>query len=306
MFRFAHLSDPHLPLPRVRMRELFSKRVTGWLSWRYRRRAIHAPDALAAAVADLRRAAPDHIVVTGDIANISTAAEFSQAATWLGALGRPEDVTLVPGNHDAYVPVSWSTSLGLWGAYMTGDGAEAPRSRDDFPLLRRRGPVAFVGLSTAVPRAPLIATGEVGAGQLARFERMMGDLEGLCRVVLIHHPPQIGGAGRIKELTDQRAVREAIARVGADLVLHGHMHRTMLGRIESPLGPVPVLGVASTSAHPASKYGGGGYNLIGVERDPAGGWTFDVEVRSIRADLTGCDTGGRFRLRSPPPRAMAA
>lgn len=306
MFRFAHLSDPHLPLPRVRMRELFSKRVTGWLSWRYRRRAIHAPEALAAAVADLRRAAPDHIVVTGDIANISTAAEFSQAATWLGALGRPEDVTLVPGNHDAYVPVSWSTSLGLWGAYMTGDGAQPPTSRDDFPLLRRRGPVAFVGLSTAVPRAPLIATGEVGAGQLARFERMMGDLEGLCRVVLIHHPPQIGGAGRIKELTDQRAVREAIARVGADLVLHGHMHRTMLGHIESPLGPVPVLGVASTSAHPASKYGGGGYNLIGVERDPAGGWTFDVEVRSIRADLTGCDTGGRFSLRSPPPRAMAA
>lgn len=306
MFRFAHLSDPHLPLPAVRMRDLFSKRVTGWLSWRYRRKRIHAPEALAAAVADLHRAAPDHIAVTGDIANISTAAEFQQAATWLGELGRPEDVTLVPGNHDAYVPVAWATSLGLWGAYMTGDGAPPPTSRNDFPLLRRRGPVAFVGLSTAVPRAPLIATGEVGTGQLARFEAMMRTLQGVCRVVLIHHPPQIGGAGRHKELSDQRAVREAIARVGADLVLHGHMHRTMLGRIESPLGPVPVLGVASTSAHPASKYGAGGYNLIGVERDAAGGWRFDVEVRSIRADLAGCDTTRRFRLRSPTPRALAA
>lgn len=299
MFRFAHLSDPHLPLPGVRMRELLSKRVTGWLSWRYRRRSIHAPDALAAAVADLHRAKPDHIAVTGDIANISTAAEFSQAATWLAGLGQPEDVTLVPGNHDAYVPVSWSTSLGLWGAFMAGDGAEPPQSRDDFPLLRRRGPVAFVGLSTAVPRAPLIATGEVGAGQLARFERVMGELRDLCRVVLIHHPPQIGGASRHKELSDQREVRSAIARVGVDLVLHGHMHRTMLGRIDSPRGPVPVLGVASTSAHPASKYGAGGYNLIGVERDPHGGWAFDVEVRSIRADLSGCDIGSRFRLRSP-------
>ena len=306
MFRFAHLSDPHLPLPKVRVRDLLSKRVTGWLSWRFARRDIHAPDALAAAVADLHRAKPDHVVVTGDIANIATAAEFSQAATWLTELGRPEDVTLVPGNHDAYVPVSWTASLGLWGAYMTGDGVEPPQSRDDFPLLRRRGPVAFVGLSTAVPRAPLIATGEVGPAQLARFERMMGELRDLCRVVLIHHPPQIGGASRHKELSDQRAVRDAIARVGADLVLHGHMHRTMMGRIDSPQGPVPVLGVASTSAHPASKYGAGGYNLISVEPDPAGGWTFDVEVRSIRADLTGCDTGNRFRLRSPPPRVLAA
>ena len=209
------------------MRELFSKRATGWLSWRYRRRHIHAPDALAAAVADLHRAGPDHIVVTGDIANISTAAEFQQAATWLGALGRPQDVTLVPGNHDAYVPVAWSASLGLWGAYMAGDGASPPTSRDDFPLLRRRGPVAFVGLSTAVPRAPLIATGEVGAAQLARFEAMMRDLTDMCRVV----PPPAADRRRRwhKELSDQRTVREAIARVGADLVLHGHIHRTMLG-----------------------------------------------------------------------------
>ncbi|MBM3620441.1 MAG: metallophosphoesterase [Alphaproteobacteria bacterium] len=305
MFRFAHLSDPHLPLPDVRMRELLSKRMTGWLSWRYRRRRIHAPDALAAAVTDLRRAAPDHVAVTGDIANISTAAEFRQAAAWLRELGRPEDVTLVPGNHDAYVPVPWATSQGLWGAYMAGDGAAPPASRDDFPLLRRRGCVAFIGLSTALPRAPLIATGEVGAAQLARFEAMMRDLRDLCRVVLIHHPPQIGGASRHKELSDQRAVREAIARVGADLVLHGHMHRTMLGRIESPQGPVPVLGVASTSAHPASKYGAGGYNMIGVERDPDGGWRFDVEVRSIRPDLSGCDTGNRFHLRSPTPAVAA-
>lgn len=305
MFRFAHLSDPHLPLPGVRMRDLLSKRATGWLSWRYRRRRIHVPDALAAAVADLRRAAPDHVTVTGDIANISTAAEFRQAAAWLRELGRPEDVTLVPGNHDAYVPISWSSSLGLWGAYMAGDGAPPPASRDDFPLLRRRGAIAFIGLSTAVPRAPLIATGEVGASQLARFETIMRDLRDLCRVVLIHHPPQIGGASRHKELSDQRAVREAIARVGADLVLHGHMHRTMLGRIESPSGPVPVLGVASTSAHPASKYGAGGYNMIGVERAPDGGWRFDVEVRSIRADLSGCETTNRFHLRSPSP-ALAA
>ena len=129
----------------------------------------------------------------------------------------------------------------------------------------------------------------------------MRDLRDMCRVVLIHHPPQIGGASRHKELSDQSAVRAAIARVGADLVLHGHMHRTMLGRIESPLGPVPVLGVASTSAHPASKYGAGGYNMIGVERDPDGGWRFDVEVRQIRADLSGCDTASHFHLRSPQP-----
>ena len=302
MFTFAHLSDPHLPLPPVRIHELLSKRATGWLSWTRRRKFIHLPAALAAAVADIRAAGPDHIVVTGDVANISTTAEFRQAAAWLADLGSPEHVTVIPGNHDTYVP---DTGIRQWRPYMAGDGA--PPGGPSFPAVRRRGPVAFVGLTTAVPMPVFIAAGTLGDWQIARFEGVMRDLadKGMCRVVLIHHPPQIGGARPRKGLTDAAAFRAAIARVGAELILHGHNHRAQLARIDTPAGGVPVLGAASASAAPGTRYGAGGYNLIRVAAD-ADGWAIDVDVRAIRDDLTGCDVAQRFRLKVPRSAAVPA
>lgn len=286
------------------MHELLSKRATGWLSWTRRRRHIHRPEALAATVADIRKVDPDHIAVTGDIANISTPAEFRQAADWLATLGSPQDVTVVPGNHDAYVPPADGGGFGQWAAYMAADGMQDVPS---FPAVRRRGPVAFVGLSTAVPMPVFIAAGTLGAGQIARFETVMAELAaaGLCRVVLIHHPPHIGGASRRKGLTDGAAFRAALARVGAELILHGHNHRAQLGRVDTPAGSVPVLGAASASAAPGTRYGAGGYNLVGVAAE-ADAWTIDVDVRAIRDDLSGCGVTQRFRLVAPRPVTATA
>ena len=39
MFRLAHISDIHLgPLPRITLRELASKRITGYVNWQRNRR----------------------------------------------------------------------------------------------------------------------------------------------------------------------------------------------------------------------------------------------------------------------------
>ena len=72
MFTLAHLSDPHLaPLPKPRWRELIGKRVTGYINWQ-RRAALHPRRRRARQiVADLKAQAPDHIAVTGDLANIA-------------------------------------------------------------------------------------------------------------------------------------------------------------------------------------------------------------------------------------------
>jgi len=154
MFALAHLSDPHLPMPRARITELIGKRATGYVNWWRRRVQLHVPQALAGIVADIETKQPDHIALTGDLVNISLPSEFSKAAQWLEALGRPHDVTLVPGNHDVYVATAWPESLGLWGAYMASDGAPPATGFDVFPTLRRRGPVALVGLSSGVPKPP--------------------------------------------------------------------------------------------------------------------------------------------------------
>ena len=75
-----------------------------------------------------------------------------------------------------------------------------------FPYLRRRGPLALIGLSTAVPTPPFMATGRLGEAQLARLAETLVALarEKLFRVVLIHHPP-VSEAKRHKRLTDAGA-----------------------------------------------------------------------------------------------------
>ena len=82
---------------------------------------------LARIVGDLKAQAPDHIAVTGDLVNISLAAEYAPARAWLDALGPPQDVTLVPGNHDAYVRGAARGSRSCTGA--TTCAATAQRER---------------------------------------------------------------------------------------------------------------------------------------------------------------------------------
>jgi 3',5'-cyclic AMP phosphodiesterase CpdA len=189
MFVLAHLSDPHLgPLPTPPPLELLSKRGLGFLNWLRKRRAIHRPEVLARIVADLKSQSPDHTAVTGDLVNLSLSNEFAPARAWLETLGTPDAVTLVPGNHDAYVRAAAGYGARHWGDYMRGDAGEG------FPFVRRRGPVALIGLSTSLPTLPLAATGRLHGDQLARLSGVLDALtaERLCRVVLSLHPPTEG------------------------------------------------------------------------------------------------------------------
>ena len=131
MFTLAHLSDVHLaPLPVPHPLELLSKRGLGYINWLRKRHAIHRVDMLAALVADLKQHAPDHVAVTGDLVNLSLTNEFAPARAWLQQLGKPRDVTFVPGNHDSYVRAAMGFAARDWGDYMRGDKGES------FPFVR--------------------------------------------------------------------------------------------------------------------------------------------------------------------------
>ena len=206
---FAQLSDPHLSSPEgARWRDLANKRLLGYLSWRRRRRAEHRVEVLDALKRDLLGTCPGHLVITGDLTQIALPDEFRQARAWLDSLGSPGEVTVVPGNHDAYVPVPWAQGLSRWQPYLVSDDAPGDGRADSaesvFPSLRVRGPVAFIGLSSARPTAPLLATGRLGGGQLERLERLLEQTrsQGLFRVVLLHHPPVPGEERWRKRLTD--------------------------------------------------------------------------------------------------------
>jgi 3',5'-cyclic AMP phosphodiesterase CpdA len=306
MFTLAHLSDPHLPMPQARLSELLNKRATGYLNWWRNRVRQHRPQALSAIVADLKAAAPDHVALTGDLVNVALGAEFKLAARWLEALGSPADVTLIPGNHDVYVATAWPESLGLWGAYMASDGAPPASGFDVFPIVRRRGPLALVGLSSGVPKPPFFATGTLGQAQLERAEKLLAELgrEGLVRVVMIHHPP-LTTEKRFKRLTDAAPFQGMIKRVGCEIILHGHNHRSEVARIAGPAGPVPVVGVASASAAADSKYGRARYHLLRF-RESGVGWSIEVEMRALSANGAGCEPDGTIMFHTPRALAMVA
>lgn len=279
MFRFAHLTDPHVgPLPRPALRHLVGKRITGYVNWRRGRRDAHDMDLLTALVRDLREQAPDHIVCTGDICNLGLKSEWPSSRLFLDSLGTPETVTFVPGNHDAYVPGSLEGLLAAIDPYAAGDTPERYR----FPFIRRRGPVAFVGLSSAIPTAPFVASGRLGRTQIKHAEACLAALadEPLLRVVLIHHPPHVGGAAAGRNLTDASRFEAMIGRVGADLVIHGHNHVRSVAMLMGPRGPVPVVGAPSASARGGRIAHRAGYHLFAIEGEP-GDFQLTGELREL-------------------------
>ena len=281
MFRLAHLSDPHVPPESAPLRrELVSKRALGWINWRRSRHRIHRRDVLDALTGDLGHQSPDHIAVTGDLAIVSTASEWQSCRLWLQSLGPPDHVSLVPGNHDAYTRRAIPGTALAWREYMAGDPDTAAHS--GFPYLRRRGPLAIIGCSSAVVSAPFMATGRIGRDQIARLKPLLRDLahDGLFRVVLVHHTPIRTHGDRYRRMTDARAFRALLADCGAELVLHGHEHRASLHWIAGPRQPVPVVGVPSASALEHGSKPGAQYNLYEISGD-SGAWSCRMRTRGF-------------------------
>jgi 3',5'-cyclic AMP phosphodiesterase CpdA len=282
MFRLAHLSDPHLgPLPVASVRELASKRVLGYVNW-HRNRAVAMHGDVVGLLCDaLRAAAPDHIVVTGDLVNIALEAELEPARIFLEGLGPAADVTVVPGNHDAYVPGALARATVSWRAFMAGDTDHGPPA---WPTLRRRPPVGLVGVSTARASAPFMATGYVSVPQATLLDEHLEALghEGLFRVLLIHHPPVAGATDWHKRLIGASRVRAAVRARGAELVLHGHTHLATRHQIAGPHGPVPVIGVPSASQRPGGHKPGAGFNLFEIEATGESWSVRQVEYRMTR------------------------
>jgi 3',5'-cyclic AMP phosphodiesterase CpdA len=280
MFRLAHLSDAHIgPLPRPKWRELLGKRATGYINWRRGRHRAHDMEALGLLVADMHSHKPDHVAMTGDICNIGLPAEFTLAAQWLGTLGAPDDVSLAPGNHDAYMRSSLphlARDLKPWLA--DDDGAPG------FPFLRRRDGVAIIGLCSGVPTLPFVAAGRLGRAQLARLAEILRRTRDEIRVVLLHHPPVDGGGG-IRNLGDHREFAEVLAREGAELVLHGHSHMISRKSLPGPRGPVPVLGICSASSIGRNPRRRAAYYLIDLD---AGNRRMNLTARQLDAE-------GQFR-----------
>lgn len=255
-FTLAHFSDVHLsPITGFGPRYWNAKRTLGFLNWQRGRKHVHERSVADRLMADAIALRTDHIAITGDLINLGLPLEYEAALSWLEALGSPDTVTVVPGNHDVYTRLAGHPGIARWAAYM---GSEEQSLA--FPFVRRVGPLALIGLNSAIETPPFVAAGRLGAHQIEVAGEMLERLadEDVIRVVLIHHPPLPELASARRALADAAQFARVLERAGAELVLYGHNHRERLNwhmQAEGAAGvqPIPVIGVPSASAARAHK-----------------------------------------------------
>lgn len=263
--RVAHFSDLHLlDLTGAVPHRLFNKRFTGYLNLRLRRGHKHKPEPVRLGARSLRNLGVDHVVVTGDLSNLSLEREFDRVKDLFeNDMGfSPDQISVVPGNHDAYTRGAVRTlRFHKWfERYISCDldrrfaSSDVPpkAGAESFPFVRLRGPLAFIGLSTAVPHPPFVAAGRLGRRQIERLRSILEHPEVRSRtpIVLQHHPP-LNPKGFVKTalegLWDARAELDAMAEVRHGLVLHGHWHTRLRREIPTRAGSLEIVGATSAS-----------------------------------------------------------
>jgi 3',5'-cyclic AMP phosphodiesterase CpdA len=301
--QFAQISDPHLStLENVNRGDLLNKRALGYLSWRRKRRFEHRREVLDALQRDLHLDELAQVLVTGDLTHIGLPEEFRQARQWLEGLASPTQLALVPGNHDACVRDDWEQTYALWRDYMASD-VPAATGGELFPSLRVRGDLAFIGLSTACPKPPLMATGTTDSGQLERLPDLLRETgqRGLFRVVYLHHCPLPGVEKWRKRLTNADDVSAILADEGAELVLHGHGHRAHQHVLATSDGDAPVIAVPSASALGLHGRDAAAYNRYRVTGQ-AGSWRLGIDRRAYDRQAGKFVDGGSSSLEIRRPR----
>ena len=285
--RIAHVSDVHV-LSRLGAEfrgMLFNKRITGWANLVLRRGRVHRREYLRA-VLEEAAARSDHVVVTGDITNMAHESEYREARRLLDDVARRVEVTVVPGNHDIYLPATGRERRfhRHFAPFVTGErpGLSVTLPAGDFPLVKLRGPAAIIGLSSAVPRPPFVACGVLGREQLAALERLLALSEVASRtpVLLVHHPPvdapSRGAEGRRAScsrvarlrdgLLDADRLRRVVGHLPRGLLLFGHVHarsRVALRTSTGTLDVVSASGAALDHPDPRVRAGLNVYEIAG-------------------------------------------
>lgn len=277
--RIAHLSDLHiLDLTGVKSAQLLlNKRITGWVNLKVKRSSHHKPWVVEAMADDLAARRVDHVVVTGDLTNLSLDPEFERAKAILERMGYgPEQVSVVPGNHDVYTRGAERSQRFArhFAKYLTSDFAVGGNGHPSgpFPYVRLRGPVAIIGISTAVARAPLVASGWAGEAQLDVLAKLLDreELRGKTVVVLAHHPitnPKGSVATVLRGWSEVGAMRKLLGHSAGSLALHGHLHHRVHEVIEAEGGRIHRLGATSASLLHRDPDMMSGYNLYEISGD---------------------------------------
>jgi len=169
-------------------------------------------------------AAPNLVVVSGDITQRARVAEFKAAAHFLETL--PAPLLAVPGNHDVplyNVLLRWLSPLDRYRRYITSD--LAPFFED--------AEIAALGVNTT--RALTFKDGRINRLQIeAAMRRFAHCRKDVTRIVVTHHtfdtPDPVPGAMPAHKVVGRADMAMAgFVLADVDMILSGHLHMSGVG-----------------------------------------------------------------------------
>ncbi len=165
----------------------------------------------------VRQAAPDVVVVSGDLTQRAKSAQFREARRFLDTL--PQPLLAVPGNHDVPLYNLWQRFVQPLAKYRRYISEEVePAFVDD--------EIAVLGVNTA--RSAVFKGGRINSLQIARVRRRLAALDArTTKVVVTHHPFDLPPGQSERAIVGRaRLAMQAFAACGADILLAGHLHRS--------------------------------------------------------------------------------
>lgn len=228
--RIGHISDLHLyNMTGARVRDFLNKRLTGGLNLLLGRRGLHQ-EALTQKALEILKEQCDHLVVAGDLTNLSLPSEFDSVYSLLHRYFDAQNMTIVPGNHDYYTLESAVTKRFERTMYRSKQN-EVHYAQDEatWPFVKIREDIAFIGLNSARPRPWFVASGKLGDAQREALQALLScsEVRNKFKVVALHHHifQAIQAPGEsLRDLRDREAFLAILREHKVDLLVHGHNH----------------------------------------------------------------------------------
>lgn len=214
----AHLSDSHMRPPG----ELYQGLVDSNAMFEAAVRHLNALDP-----------APDLVIVTGDLVDHGTSAEYDHARTALSAIRQP--VLMLPGNHDEREAFRLAFS----------DHYYLPATGPLHFVVGDKGPLRIIGIDVTVPSEH---HGEATEEDCAWLAAKLSEEPERPTLVLMHQPPFESGIACIDAYNCRGSARLAAvlsANPQVERLLCGHLHRFILTRFA---GTMLVTAPSTTTA----------------------------------------------------------
>ncbi len=248
------------------------------------------PRVVAALERLVREQAPGIAVLSGDITQRATAAQFAAARAFVDRLGIGRWV-VIPGNHDIPLYNLAARLFDPYGRYRAAFGPElAPEADTDDWLV----------ISHKTTRRFRHKDGQLDAAQIARTAERLRQAArarpAQLRVVVVHQPITVPNATDAANLLHgARAAAVAWAEAGADLVLGGHIHLPCVLPLQARGNGVGRMWAVQAGTALSSRVRGGTANSVNLLwPEPEGEsracrverWDYDAATDGFRLERT--------------------